>query len=502
MKLAIKVSLPTHIPMRYVFSVVSVLFALQMVEGTQMYTSLAYCAFIVVMTDAFNACGGLIYPSGSYIFFAGLLTLIVGGLAKTVLGEPLDSNLLNAQKSILVYLAGACSLWVAAKINVRIRRKKPLLASFQIHDRFMQASLGAALLGQFGAMIIPLAYVTTFNQVNNFLPLSVLLAVYGKTAETGGRRSFTVLAFVVWAWMLLYWGIFAFSKQGMFLPSVAWALGATIAGYWMTGKRLVFVVAFAITSSTFLTPISQIGRNYKDDPNAQEKALDMLSHPLRTREEYKASLADQMRVGANGYHWFNESYGLLDRLTMLPIDDALIHVTDQGHSATIVPIETYVLNMIPRYLVGSKETYHWGNLYAHEIGMLADEDSTTGISFSPFSDAYHCVQWWGVTLISVPIFLMMFLVCDSLTGSTKDTLWASLYILQFSHFAPEGMMNAPFAAMSINVFMIVVAAVLITYILPVLGSLLIPIRRTILPLTSVPVPRPAPVGPRTIEEKL
>lgn len=504
MKLQFKVALPTHIPMRYVFQVVAILFALQVLEGTQIYTSLAYCAFIVVMTDAFNACGGLIYPSGSYIFFAGLLTMILGGLIKTVLGEPLDSNLLNAQKSILVYLVGACSLWVAARIAARIRRKKPFLLRLQIHDHFIQAAMGAAILGQFGYLLFPLEYRSTFNQVNNFLPLAIMLATYGTTRRTGGRRSFSILAFLLWVWVTLFWGIFAFSKQGMFTPSVAWALGATIAGYWMTIRRFVFVVIFAILMATFLTPISQVGRNFKDDADSQEKALDMLFHPLRTREQYEQSLADEKRI-VDGYRWFDENHGLLDRLTMLPLDDALIHLTDKGHSETILPIETYALNMIPRYLVGNKVVYHWGNTYAHEIGLLSRNDTTTGISFSPFADAYHCVQWWGVTLVSAPLFLMMFWVADSLTGSTKDTFWACLYILLFSHSAAEGAMNTPFAASGINVFTVVVAAVLIKYILPLLGSLLIPIRRTILPLSADPVPRRTPMlqpGPRTIEEKL
>lgn len=504
MKLQFKVALPTHIPMRYVFSVVGVLFALQLAEGTQIYTSLAYCAFVVVIADAFNTCGGLVYPSGGYIFFTGFLSLILGGLVKTAFGESLDSNLLNAQKSILVYLVGACSLWVAAKINVRIRRKKPLLLPLQIHDHFEQAVIGAAVFGQFGGFLFPFAYRSTFNQVNNFLPLAVMLAVYGTTRKTGGRRSFSIQALFLWTWFTLFWGIFAFSKQGMFTASVAWALGALVAGYWLTMKRLIFIIVFAVTLSTFLTPISQLGRNYKEDPNSRDIALDMLYHPLRTRERYEEAQAEQKRM-AGLYHWFDESHGLLDRLTMMPLDDALIRLTDQGHSETILPIQTYALNMIPRYLVGTKTVFHWGNTYAHELGLLAHDDTTTGVSFSPFADAYHCVQWLGVTVISTPLFLMMFLIADSLTGSTKDTFWACLYLLVFSHSAAEGGMNTPFAASSIYVFTVVVAAVLIKYVLPLVGGMLIPVRRTILPLSADPVPRPAPVlrsGPRTIEEKL
>ncbi|WP_172838276.1 hypothetical protein [Terriglobus roseus] len=499
-----KVTLPTHVPMRYVFRVVAVLFALQMLEGTSIYASLAYCAFIVVMSDAFNACGGLVYPSGAAIFFMGLLTMILGGLVKTVLGEPLDSNVLAAQKTMMVYLVGACSLWTAARINARIRRKKPFLQSLQIHDRFQQAAMGAALIGQFGGLLVPVAVLSTFNQVNNFLPLSIMLAVYGTTQKTDGWRSFSVLAFIISVWLTLFWGIFSFSKQGMFTASVAWALAATIAGYWMTTRRLVFVTVFAVSMATFLTPLSQLGRVYKDDPDSQEKALDMLFHPLRTREEYQALVAEQLQI-STAYHWFNENYGLLDRLTVFPIDDALIHLTDDGHSATILPIESYVLNMIPRYFVGQKAELHWGNRYAHEIGMLADNDTTTGISFSPFADAYHCVQWWGVTLIMFPCYLAMFWVMDSLTGSTKQTFWAAIYLLFLAHGAAEGMMNAPFIAVSVVAFSVVLAAFVTTHILPMIGALLIPVRRTILPLSVDPVPRPAPslgLSPRTIEEKI
>jgi hypothetical protein len=503
MKLATKITLPTQIPMRYLFPVVCALFGLQMVEGTRLFTGLTFCAFIVVMTDAFNLCGGLAYPSGSYIFFGGLLTMILGGLVKMVMGESLDSNLLDAQKSMLVYLAGACSLWVAAKINVRIRRKKPLLSKFQLTDHFDQTAIGSALLGQFGAILIPTAYLSTFNQANNFLPLALLIGVYGTTLKWKGWRSFSPLNFFLWAWSTVIWGVFSFSKQGMFSPAVAWALGATIAGYWITTKRLIFLLVFVIGAATFLTPIAQVGRIYRDTPDASQKALDMLFHPLRTREQYLATIGDQ-KVSDDIYHWFDKSQGLLDRLTMLPIDDALIHETDQGHSETIFPIETYVINMIPRYVVSDKVVYHWGNRYAHEIGMLGRNDMTTGISFSPFADGYHCVQWWGVTVVSMPIFLMMFWVCDSLTGSTKDTLWAAFYILQFSHAAPEGMLVAPFLAVSTLALAVILAAILAKYLLPALGGLFLPVRR-VLPIASRTVRGPSPMSqatPRTIGEKL
>ncbi|MEZ2348315.1 hypothetical protein [Terriglobus sp. RCC_193] len=504
MKRNIKIKLPERIPLEYVFPVLGFLFAVQMLEGTKVYTSAAYCAFIIVMVDAFNVSGGMIYPSGGYIFFCGFLTVILGGLAKVALGEPLDSNLIDGQKSMLVYLAGACSIWVAARINARVRRKKGLLAPLQIPpNRIEQVALGAAIFGQFGWMIVPTAYVSTFVQMNVFPALALFLFAYGKARETDGYRTFTVLSFVIWAWSTTVWGILGFSKEGMFRPSQAWALGALIAGYRLTWTRALMIGGTAIVAASLLTPIAQMGRMYRGETNASEMAWDLLSHPLRTREQYQQKV--ESVLGRNGYHWFDHNQGLLDRLTVLPIDDALIHLTDQGHSPGLFPIGTYVLNMIPRYLVKDKPVWHWGNRYAHEIGLLGKDDDTTGVSFSPFGEGYHCAQWWGVTAISMPIYLMMFVFCDSLTGSTRDSVWASIYVLLFGHSAAEGVLGTPFAAISTYAFMIIFAAFLSRYFLPLVGGLMLPPSKQ----RGTPVNenhwRPAPAYPlrpvpRTIKE--
>ncbi|MEK6397008.1 MAG: hypothetical protein V4734_02890 [Terriglobus sp.] len=500
-----KVSLPEHVPMQYVWPALGFLFGVQMLEGTHLLTSLTYCAFVLVLVDAFNTVGGLVYPSGSYIFFVGLLTAGVGGMAKTVLGEPLDSNLFNTQKSLLVYLAGACAIWGAAKVNVAIRRKRPLLWKTQLTSNVVQAAVGALLFSQFGWILVPMAYMSTFSQLNRFGPLALLLAVYANVKKSGGEKSYSTFAFLMWVYFTTV-GIFAFSKEAMFTPSVSWVIGATMAGYRLTLRRALFVGVVATILSAILAPVSQVGRVYRLDANSNEVAIDLLTHPLRTREIYE--MQQSYIREDKGYHWFDRPQGLLDRMTMLPIDDALIRRTDRGFSPGILPMETYAANMIPRYLIGEKFVYHWGNQYAHEIGMLGARDMTTGISFSPFGDAYHQMQWWGVTLISFPIFLMMFFVCDSLAGSTHDTIWASIYILIFAHTAAEGMMNAPFGAMSVGSVLVVFAAVMGRYVLPTLGGVLTLSR----PAVGPPLPvkpiwhsqRPSLVqsGPRTIEEKL
>lgn len=500
----LKLKLPEHVPFRYVWPVLGFLFGIQMLEGTTLVTSLAYCGFIVLMTDAFNACGGLIYPSGSFVFFLALQTLILGGMAKAVLGEPLDSNLINARQSILVYLAGACSVWAAAKISAAFRLKRPLLLKTQVTSNLDQTAIGAALIGFFGAYLVPVVYRSSFNQANQFVSLSLLLAVYSSTKKSGGRKSSSLFATSLWCGLTL-WGVVVFSKTGIFMPSLVWALGATLGGYRLSMRRALFAGVLFGSMALFLTPISQMGRIYRDRPDVVEIAADMLMHPVRTRELYEQQ--QEMDKALLGYHWFDHGEGLLDRLTMIPIDDALIRRTDRGYSPGSLPLETYAINMIPRYLVSSKLTWRWGNRYGHEIGLLGPKDNTTGISFSPFADAYHCLQWWGVTVVSFPLYLGMFWFCDSLTGSTRDTLWATLYILFFSHFAPEGMMNTPFYAVSFIAFMVTFVALTSRYVLPIIGSFVIPVPRVQRARVSLVVNRPRrapllPSVPRTIEEKL
>ena len=464
-----RLSLPTHIPVRRLFPVLGAMLAFQVVEGTKLITALEFGAFLLVCADAFNALGGLIYPSGSYIFFFAVLDVGVGGVLKTFLGESLDSNVTNAERSMLAYLVGACSMWVAAKLAVKLRARRPWLAKLQLDSRTPQTAVGAALVGQYGGMAVPYSVVSTFNQVNLFLPLSVLILAYARTKETDGKRSFSILAFLIWAYSTLAWGVFAFSKQGMFLPSAVWAIGALVAGYRTSIKKLLLVVTGAIFAVSVLTPVSQIGRVYRNDPNSHEVAWNLLTHPLETRRQYKEMQSGESRRGRS-IHWFNQVDGLLDRLTMFPFDDALMNVTDHGHQAGYAPIVARFYNVIPRYLLsGEKVTLHIGNTFGHEIGLLGKRDDTTGISFSPIGDVYHCLRWWGLILMC-PLLLIMFAFCDSLTGSTEQTIWAALYVMLFTHAAPEGMIGTPFSAVSTYAFGVVLAALLSRYVLPYVGG--------------------------------
>jgi hypothetical protein len=479
-----KLTFPSRFPLAYVAAFAGVVFVAAWAEGTQLPVAFLAATFLILSGLAFNLAGGLNYPSGAYIFFVAMLDLGLGVVAKLVLGEPLDSHLQNATKTLLVYNGGMLGILAAAAVTRRLRRKRPLLLNMLSNARTDQIAIGCILIGIMGPVVLPNGLVTMFNQVNNFLPFAVMLPVYNRAKQTDGVSTFSWAAFAAWAYTTVVFGLLTFSKQGIFECSAAWALAACAAGYRIGKVRLVVTIVIATVAVAILTPFSQIGRQYRLSPDLTAQAIYLLQHPLETRELYQLQSELEQLHRKTNVHWFDHPQGLLDRLTMVAIDDSLISVTDRGHSETLYVFATYFMNAIPHFLWPDKPEVTWGNRFAHEIGLLAPKDNTTGISFSPFADAYHDGQWFAILLIAPFMFLLLFFVTDSVTGPANQTVWALLYILYFSHFAAEGMMLTPVFGSSTGTFGVIFAAWVVTRIAPLFGQ-----------LVTLPRPRVAPVVP-------
>ena len=470
-----KVTLPSQVPMKWVLSFVLVLACVQLVEGTPLILSATGCAFIVVAATAFNVTGGLQYPSGAYIFFNALFSCIVGMVTKALLGEPLQTNLINAQLTLSVYLVGMCSLMAAVLLSSRLRRKTPFLTDRLNSTQINSIAIGCLLLYVLPIFILPAQWAGTYNQFNYFQFLAVMLPVYQLAKETDGRRTFNWISFSVWLYITIRLGIMAFSKEGMFGGSAAWAIAAVAAGYRISLKKGIILASSGVLAVLILTPFSQVGRIYRNEENVFGIAVTMLRHPLETRARY-AEMQSDLGAGTPGEgvaHWFNSQEGLLDRLTIVPVDDVLIYVTDHGQPGSMEILSSYWTNLIPRYLYPNKPTFLVGNLYGHEIGALAPEDNSTGVSFSAYADAYHIDRWMGVTVILAPTFFLLFFVADSLVGTIRQTRWSLLYFVWFSHQGAEGLMNALVYGAGTFSFAVILAQAATTRMGPILGAMTI-----------------------------
>lgn len=460
--------------MRYVLSFCAALLAVELAEGSDVVLSLATQAFFILAALGFNVCGGLLYPSGACIFFLTVLTLGLGAVLKACMGEPLQSNLIEPATTILAYTAGMASILVAAYFSKFLRSRRGLLERFDPGVRVQQMAAGCLLIAVGVPLILPENFKGTFAQFSsNFAVFAIILPVYRQVRQTDGWKSFTLVAFIGWAYLTIYYGIVLYSKQGLFSPSLAWGIAAFAGGYRISFRKFLTVAAAAGIAVTFLTPYSQLARNNRGQPNEGAMALELLEHPLQTRELYNDSLKQNYALAID-YHWFNDPQGLLDRLNSVAVDDALFYNTDHLRPGSPVVIWGYVLDMVPRYLYPDKPAGLLGNSYGREIGLLSDDDTTTSISFTPFADAYHNAGWLGVTLYLGVLCFVMFLVCDSLAGSIGQVQWALLYVMYFSHFASEGFLSFTTYAISNVAAALVAAAFMLTYVAPVIGGLIVP----------------------------
>ena len=113
-----------------------------------------------------------------------------------------------------------------------------------------------------------------------------------------------------------------------------------------------------------------------------------------------------------------------------------------------------------------------GNRYAHEMGQLADEDWTTGISYSPSAEAFHLDGWRAVLLAQPLIFLLLFVVTDAVCGDLRAQPWGLLPMLLFAHIAPEELLGGSINYVWLGNVGTIFAIFICGYVTPVFGRLL------------------------------
>ncbi len=444
-------------------------------EGNALSLCAIVFAQIMVSTFGFNIAGGLSSPAGSYIFFITILTGTLGTVVKAVLNEPLVENVEYAGKTLLVYLVGTCALIGAIKLSQYFRPSRPFLQAGLTRGNTSRVVAGCFFL----TAVIPLAIqalssnsdsgstASLVRQLNLAAPLGILIAVYQRVRFTNGRSSFTVLAFVIAVYSTVT-GLLGYSKEGIFYPTFAWILAAAAARLRVNLVTIFITAALVSAGMLILVPFSQYGRSYRDQ--GASKAIELLSHPLETRE---AAIALEVQEQNLNYRWFRKSQGLFDRLTLVPIDAGLVSRTDQVGPIGLRNVFIYLENIVPHFLAPNKPDLLSGNEYAHELGMLSDADRTTGISFSPFAEAYHLAGWVGLLFVMPALQFIMLVIIQWAAGTVDETPWSLFYIVAFGHVAAEGGLTLPVYMSAAGTIALVVTALTMIYLAPLLGTFII-----------------------------
>jgi len=469
---------PEHVPLVPVFYFAALLCAIQQLQGTNSTFSLLSFFYIIAAAVAFNVAGGFTRTTGSFIFFNSILSLILGLCVKAYLGEPGDSNLQSPVLTVAVYLGGMCMMLVAAYLSRKVATKRALLGRMVTDTNMQTATVGSLVSGILIFVAVSTlpsgngSVLSALNQLNRFLPLAVFLGVLNTIRRSGGTRSTNFPVMLAGGIMFLI-GLLSYGKEAMFTPFVCWLLAAASQRFNMSRSQLAGAAFVTFVVFYYLVPYSQYGRSFKEENGAVnfQTSLSLLSNLGQVREEYFETAEGSNDDRVQGY--FNHPEGFFDRLQMVSIDDAIINHTDQFGTVGGYPVIQSFENVVPHFIWPDKPPLLTGNVYAHEIGLLSEDDNTTGISFSSTAVAFHLLGWFGIFLLAPALWFLLFTVFDSLCGDTRKSPWGLIVLVLYTHAAPEGDINSIVYMIFFSAFAVIFAAVLGAYLMPIIGTFLI-----------------------------
>lgn len=467
---------PQHIPLRYAAYFATLLYIAQFLQGTDPAFSLCSFLFILISTLTFNLADGFSRASGAYVFFYASNAVILGIFWKAVQGEPANSNLTHPLLTIQAHLAGITAMFVAVFISRRFTRKRPFLRNMITDANLLNASLGCMILGLLLIVVFMSvgfqsgSALSALSQLNHFLELSIILGVLYQIRRSGGTSSVNlpVLIAMVSTFAL---GVVGFSKQGMFTPPVCWLIAAASQRYRVSRSQIIGFILATSFALYYLVPYSQYGRNFitKSPSENLATSISLLSNLDYVREQFKLDSETRLENRVQGY--FDTPQGFIDRVSMISVDDALITVTEEKGPFGLSPIYLQFEGLIPHVLWPEKPTYRFGNLYAHEIGMVAPDDTVTGISFSPVGEAFRVGRWMGVLLVAPILWIMLFTLYDSLCGDVRKAPWGLLAIVLLAHIAPNGLLGGVIYMLGYGAAGIIFVALVASYGMSVFGAL-------------------------------
>jgi hypothetical protein len=428
---------------------------------------------------AFNIAGGFTRIAGAYYCWFSMLVCIVGVTWKMVINEPGDSTLLDPWLLMTLYDIAAATFIVVALILKNFDLRYLSLAGGERASRvnFTAAGLGCIMIyyanntaaGIFG--VTPGGIISVLRQLDQFLPLGIILATIGAINDSKGRRSFN---FVNVVGMLIFFeaGLTSFSKQGMFTPMVCWLIGVIYKRFDLRRSHLIGIFLATVISFYALAPLSQARDTLRDDMTGNDRlvlAVDSIIHIERTRAHVKEASGDEAPFHS---YFMTVQNPLISRLNMMGPDDALVHYGLVNEPIGFQSIINNFRNLVPHFISPQKVESLTGNYYAHEVGgFLAEDDFTTGISFSPVGEAFRVMRWIGMFVVLPGIWLMLFGTVEAICGDLKTSPWTLLPILAMIHLAPEGGVGGQIYVLGYGDAAYFFSIVIATRLAPVLGQL-------------------------------
>ncbi|NYF79266.1 hypothetical protein [Granulicella arctica] len=361
-----------------------------------------------------------------------------------------------------------------------------MLPKFKSDVDMYRASVGCLIVGAIVQLILMTATIeagsalSALAQLNNFLALGMLLGVTYEIRRSGGRRSMNIPTWLIGVFLFLGNGIHSYSKSGMFAPFAGWIVAAAAQRYKVSLLQIATLGLSFVFISYYLVPYCQIGRSSMVEGTSLSQSVQTnIAYLSRLPELHKLYEANQFDAALNtrqsetlSFLYYDRPHGLMDRLQMIGPDDSIIDAAESGGTFGILPTIMNFENLIPHFIWKGKPTISFGNVYAHEIGLITnDDDKTTGISFSASGDLYYQAKWVGILVMLPCLALMFFFIGDSVCGDPRESPLGLLAVFTALHSAPEGMSGVFLSMSTIMIAQIYFVGWTSVYLLPRLAEI-------------------------------
>jgi len=454
---AMRVPWPSHLNLKIVMYFGLALMVAQLLMGTNPLFSVGILYFIMVAAIGFNVAGGLNTFSGSYIGFMALETIIIAQIAKLFYLQAADTHLMAPLTTIAVYDIGITCVSFAAFVASKYRRKDPFFNANKDGSRMVGMSIAASMIGMVCYMLLGLygfesdlavqkgSFIGLLNQFGAFLPLGILIGTAFIIKQSQGTRSARWWTIVPVIFLTLY-GIAVESKQGIFQPILIWLVVCASYGYKLNRKQVIGLVCAAGFSAYIVFPVVQYMRGFTrtgDIINRGKLVYEYLANNdlLSIREAYITNEELREEGSANGYFYYGSDKELLDRLSLIETEDAIIYRTEVSMPRGMKYMADGFLSQVPRKLWHGKDKWEEGaiaevNEMGREIGVLQEGDETTFISFSLMGSTFYMVGWLSAPLI-IAVMIPFFWIIDSFYGNIRTNIFCLFVVMANIHGAPE-----------------------------------------------------------------
>ena len=461
--------------------------------GTNLYF---VCMVGIALASAgltYNMLGGLGRIAGIGFTSFALQTLVIGQIAKVVLLERADQNLLAPQLTITVYAVFFLSLMLGTFTFGRLRLPlpRPVEPATQAQGRLLY--ILSVVGGLFGAITMAALDLQGREEVAGtpihglaralayLLPLSIVIAVDDRIRSTNGRHCF---GWRVGLPTAAYVGLsFASTGRGEFAqPFVIIFLTAFLRGFRFERKHKLAGAAVACFLFLFVSPFYAWARGWRDQPTVRQQ----LSSAWRLLEQapsqwstitYNLGSGDVVTTGSGDAVYFPLVGAVtLNRIVLIAKDSTLINACASGFHYGFTAIKLDVGQQVPRFLYPNKPLIGSSEYLGHLDGQESDEQETHFSTITSIADSYGAFGWLGV--VAVPLFLLpaVFVVYESMFDVTRP--WGTAATVGLMAIGPVGSIIADTLIKEPTYLLLIAAsAAAIFKFVPSAGDRSVPVQR-------------------------